>query len=152
MKRNYILILLFMLCSVFAQAQHSYFDKYAEQEGVTSVYISKAMLSMIPNMQTDDLNIGQLTSKLESVQILSCEKPEIIEQLKKETDFISTKNGYEELMRINDEGDKTTIYMKQKKDGLKEFVLLNRSKDEFTLILIVGNLTLQEIQQIVNKG
>lgn len=151
MKRTYIITLLLSLCSLFTYAQDRFFDKFADMDGVTSVYISKAMLSMMPDMQTEGVNIGGVASKLDNIQILSCEKPDIIAKLKKETDFINPKNGYEELMRINDEGDKTTIYLKHDKSGKKEFVLLNNEKGEFTIIVITGNLTLQEIQGIINK-
>lgn len=151
MKRTYIITLLLSLCSLFTYAQDSFFDKFADMDGVTSVYISKAMLSMIPDMQTEGVNISGVASKLDNIQILSCEKPAVIAKLKKETEFINPKNGYEELIRINDEGEKTTIYLKQDKNGKKEFVLLNNEKEEFTIIVITGNLTLQEIQGIINK-
>ena len=151
MKRTYIITLLLSLCSLFTYAQDRFFDKFADMEGVTSVYISKAMLSLMPNMKTEGVNIGEVASKLDNIQILSCEKPDIITKLKQETAFISPKNGYEELMRINDAGEKTIIYLKRDKNGKKEFVLLNNEKDEFTLIVITGNLTLQEIQGIINK-
>ena len=58
---------------------------------------------------------------------------------------------YEELMRIKDKGEKTTIYLKQDKNKKKEFVLMTGEKNEFTVIIITGNLTLKEIQGIVNK-
>ena len=64
------------------------------------------MLSLMPDMKTEGVNIGEVASKLDNIQILSCEKPDIIAKLKKETAFISPKNGYEELMRINDEGER----------------------------------------------
>ena len=92
-----------------------------------------------------------LCSLFTYAQILSCEKPDIIAKLKKETAFISPKNGYEELMRINDEGEKTIIYLKRNKNKEKEFVLMSQEKNEFTIIAITGNLTLQEIQGIINK-
>ncbi len=55
-------------------------------------------------------------------------------------------------MRINDEGEKTIIYLKRNKNKEKEFVLMSQEKNEFTIIAITGNLTLQEIQGIINKG
>ena len=205
MKRTYIITLLLSLCSLFTYAQDSFFDKFADMDGVTSVYISKAMLSLMPDMKTEGVNIGEVASKLDNIQILSCEKPDIIAKLKKETAFISPKNGYEELMRINDEGEKTIIYLKRNKNKEKEFVLMSQEKpdiiaklkketafispkngyeelmrindegektiiylkrnknkekefvlmsqekNEFTIIAITGNLTLQEIQGIINK-
>lgn len=51
MKRTYIITLLLSLCSLFTYAQDSFFDKFADMDGVTSVYISKAMLSLMPDMK-----------------------------------------------------------------------------------------------------
>lgn len=153
MKRIYILTLLFSMCSLFVKAQQSFFDKYAEMEGVTSVYISKSMLNLLPNMNgsINGVYIGNIANRLDNIQILSCDEPTIISKLRKETSHINTKNGYEELMRIREDGEKTTIYFRDKKNEKKEFVLLVDQKDELTIISIVGNLTLQEIQEIINK-
>lgn len=151
MKRTYIITLLFCLCSLVTYAQDSFFDKFADMDEVTSVYISKSMLSLMPDMKAEGVNIGGVASKLDNIQILSCENPAVIAKLKKELQYISPKNGYEELMRVNSEGEKTTIYLKQKKNEKKEFVLINSEEDEFTVIVIAGDLSLEEMKGIVNK-
>ena len=153
MKRIYILAILATVFSLFAQAQQSFFDKYAEMEGVTSVYISKSMLSLLPNVDStvNGIHIGNIASRLDNIQILSCEESDVANQLRKETSHINPKNGYEELMRVRENGEKTTIYFKDKKGQKKEFVLLVDEKDEFTIISIVGDLTLQEIQGMIQK-
>jgi type IV secretory pathway VirB9-like protein len=76
---------------------------------------------------------------------------ETISKLRKETDKINTTNGYEELMRVREDGEKTTIYFKEKRGKKKEFVLLVDEKDELTIISIVGDLTLKEIQGMIKK-
>ena len=153
MKRTLIIALLALLCSVCSYGQQSYFDKYAEMEGVTSVYITKSMLSLFPKGQTNvnGVNIGNIASRLDNIQILSTDEQPIVDKLRKETSHINTRNGYEELMRVREDGEKTTIYFKDSKKDKKEFVLLVDEKDEFTIISIVGDLTLQEIQGIVNN-
>ena len=141
------------LCSVCSYGQQSFFDKYAEMDGVTSVYITKSMLSLFPKGQANvnGVNIGNIASRLDNIQILSADKQPIVDKLRKETSDINTKNGYEELMRVREDGEKTTIYFKDGKKDRKEFVLLVDEKDEFTIISIVGDLTLQEIQGIINQ-
>ena len=121
-------------------------------EGVTSVYITKSMLSLFPKGQTgvNGVNIGNIASRLDNIQILSADEQPIIDKLRKESSSINTRNGYEELMRVREDGEKTTIYFKDGKKDKKEFVLLLDEKDEFTIISIVGDLTLQEIQGIIN--
>ena len=153
MKRINILVILATVFSLFAQAQQSFFDKYAEMEGVTSVYISKSMLSLLPNVNStiNGIHIGNIASRLDNIQILSSDESAIISKLRKETADINTQNGYEELMRVRENGEKTTIYLKDKKGKKKEFVLLVDEKDELTIISIVGDLTLQEIQGMIQK-
>ena len=148
MIRSFIITLLITLSSVCSYGQQSFFDKYAEMEGVTSVYITKSMLSLFPKGQAsvNGVNIGNIASRLDNIQILSADEQPIIDKLRKESSSINTRNGYEELMRVREDGEKTTIYFKDGKKDKKEFVLLLDEKDEFTIISIVGDLTLQEIQ------
>ena len=87
MKRTYIITLLLSLCSLFTYAQDSFFDKFADMDGVTSVYISKAMLSLMPDMKTEGVNIGEVASKLDNIQILSCEKTRHYRQAEKRDSF-----------------------------------------------------------------
>ena len=153
MKRIYIFSLLLTLSTFICQAQQSFFDKYAEMDGVSSVYITKSMLKMFPSMsgKINGVDVGNLASKLENIQILSADEPNIIEQLRKDTKHISTKNGYEELMRVRDDGDKTTIYFKEKKKN-SEFILIMDEGNEFTIVSIIGgDLTLKDIQDMTTK-
>ena len=152
MIRIFIITFLTTLCSICSYGQQSFFDKYAEMEGVTSVYITKSMLSLFPKGQAsvNGVNIGNIASRLDNIQILSADEQPIIDKLRKETSGINTRNGYEELMRVREDGEKTTIYFKDGKKDKKEFVLLVDEKDEFTIISIVGDLTLQEIQGIIH--
>ena len=153
MIRTLIIAIMATLCSVCSYGQQSFFDKYAEMDGVTSVYITKSMLSLFPKGQTkvNGVNIGNIADRLNNIQILSTDEQPIVNKLRKETSDINTRNGYEELMRVREDGEKTTIYFKDSKKDKKEFVLLQDAKDEFTIISIVGDLTLQEIQGIINK-
>ena len=153
MIRTLIIAIMATLCSVCSYGQQSFFDKYAEMDGVTSVYITKSMLSLFPKGQTNvnGINIGDIASRLDNIQILSTDEQPIVDKLRKETSHINTRNGYEELMRVREDGEKTTIYFKDSKKDKKEFVLLQDAKNEFTIISIVGDLTLQEIQGIINQ-
>ena len=153
MKRIYIFSLLLTLSTFICQAQQSFFDKYAEMDGVSSVYITKSMLKMFPSMSgtINGVDVGNLANKLENIQILSADEPNIIEQLRKDTKHISTKNGYEELLRVRDDGDKTTIYFKEKKKN-SEFILITDEGNEFTIVSIIGgDLTLKDIQEMTTK-
>lgn len=90
MKRTYIITLLLSLCSLLAHAQESFFDKFADMEGVNSVYISKAMLSMMPDMvEAEGINVRKAVGKLDNIWVLSSERPSVIAQIKKEISIVS---------------------------------------------------------------
>ena len=152
MKHSIILIAIALFLSIptAIQAKTFDFDKMAEMEGVTSVHISKAMFRLLSGMGIIDLQ--SVMPKLESLQIITCEKPEIIPLLKKEAEVFSTKEGYEELMRVKEDDSHTIILQKQHEDKPNEYVLVNiEGNEEFNLILMKGTLTLEELQQMMGE-
>lgn len=156
MKHSIILIAIALFLSIptAIQAKTFDFDKMAEMEGVTSVHISKAMFRLLSGMgiKADGIDLQSVMPKLESLQIITCEKPEIIPLLKKEAEVFSTKEGYEELMRVKEDDSHTIILQKQHEDNPNEYVLVNiEGNEEFNLILMKGTLTLEELQQMMGE-
>lgn len=156
MKHSIILIAIALFLSIptAIQAKTFDFDKMAEMEGVTSVHISKAMFRLLSGMsiKADGIDLQSVMPKLESLQIITCEKPEIIPLLKKEAEVFSTKEGYEELMRVKEDDSHTIILQKQYEDKPNEYVLVNiEGNEEFNLILMKGTLTLEELQQMMGE-
>ena len=156
MKHSIILIAIALFLSIptAIQAKTFDFDKMAEMEGVTSVHISKAMFKLLSGMgiKADGIDLQSVMPKLESLQIITCEKPEIIPLLKKEAEVFSTKEGYEELMRVKEDDSHTIILQKQHEDKPNEYVLVNiEGNEDFNLILMKGTLTLEELQQMMGE-
>mgnify|MGYP003392350415 FL=1 len=156
MKHSIILITIALFLSIptAIQAKTFDFDKMAEMEGVTSVHISKAMFRLLSGMgiKADGIDLQSVMPKLESLQIITCEKPEIIPLLKKEAEVFSTKEGYEELMRVKEDDSHTIILQKQHEDKPNEYVLVNiEGNEDFNLILMKGILTLEELQQMMGE-
>ena len=64
----------FMFVCITANAQSTPFDKYADTEDVTYVYISKAMLSLLGTKMMPEINgvnVNEISSKLNSIQIIT---------------------------------------------------------------------------------
>lgn len=175
MKRL-ILSALVAIVALAAHAQHDYFEKYADLEGVTSVYISKTMFKLMQGLPmeigTDDVDMGKIIGKLDGLYILTTEEPEIMEALRKETAFItksddfeciksktktkeyvsrSENNGYEEIVRIKEDGQKVAIYMKEEEDARTEYVVIVDSPDdEYVIMIFTGTLLPKDVQGIIN--
>lgn len=149
MKTRLFIIVSIMLAALSVNAQNR-FEKIAEMEGVTSVYVSPKMFSMMSGSNTGDINIDKVAKKLTGLQILSSENQEASDMLRKETAFINTKNGYEELLRVKEGNERVFIYTKENKDA-NEYVLLVDEGKEFTVIILEGKLTVDEVRGIVNQ-
>ena len=83
------------------------------------------------------------------MQILTCEDKGTVAKLRKDIAYISPDNGYEELMRVREEGERITIYAKEGKKE-NEYILLVDDSEELVLIQINGQLTLEELQSVVS--
>ena len=74
MRLKQLYTILLLCCVNICFAQNKLFDKYADMDDVTSVYISKKMFQMMPVMETAGLNLANLKGKIESLQILTTQK------------------------------------------------------------------------------
>ncbi|GGJ83354.1 hypothetical protein GCM10007084_03860 [Parabacteroides faecis] len=150
MKTKNILLLLFLCCTSICFAQNKLFDKYSEMDNVTSVFISKAMFQMMPNFETNGLNLMNLKGKIEGLQILTTENNNIKETMRNDFKNLIGKD-HEELMKVKDGKTRATFYVKQKGDLISELIMLADTDKSFNVIRLSGNFTLQDIQEITKE-
>lgn len=151
MKTKYLYIIIFALVANISMAQGKLFDKYAEMDNVTSVYISKKMFQMMPNMETAGLNLANLKGKIESLQVLTTERKDLQAKMREEFTSLIGKE-HEELMRVKDGKTRANFYVKQKGDLITEMIMIADDGDEgFSIIQLLGNFTLQDIQEITGS-
>lgn len=150
MKTKYIFLLLCLFCSTLCFAQDKLFDKYADMNNVTSVYISKKMFQMIPSIESGGLNLANLKGKIENMQILTSDKQEIKENMKKDFSNIIGKS-HEMLMRVKDNNTNAVFYVEQKGDLINEMIMLADSDSSYVVIRLAGKFTLQDIQDVASS-
>ena len=140
-----------LLCS----AQQSFFDRYTEWRDVKTVYISKRMLKMVKSydgeVKVNGMKLGIMNEGLENIQIFNCKEKNAIDKMREEVSELIPSTGYEEVISIRDEGEKVSILFRELKENLSEFVLITDRANEFNIISIVGKITLQDIQNMVNE-
>ena len=154
-RRVYIITLMLVFGTLFCKAQDSYFNRYAEWRDVKTVYISKRMLKMVKSydgeVKVNGMRLGIMNEGLENIQIFSCKEKPAVEKMREEVSELIPSTGYEEVISIRDEGEKVSILFRELKENLSEFVLITDRKNEFNIISIVGKITLQDIQGMVNE-
>lgn len=149
--KKLILIFLTALTVLGAPAQESFKNKFNNVKGITSVYISKALLGMMPDTNSAGLNLGPVAKKLDNIQIFNSETKAASNTLKKGCLNILANENYENLMNVNEDDEHNSIYMKQFAGGMKQYVLLNVEKDEINVIVLTGKLTIEDIRKITGQ-
>ena len=155
MKTKYFLLMICMLSINMAYAQNntfkSLFEKYENEDDVTIISISKAMFNMMSgnSINTGNVDLQNIAPKIESLLIITSDKSAMKEKMALEFKSVIDKNkDYEELMRIR-EGKSNVIFNAKKKGNIvNELIMFVNDENEFVAIQILGNFTLEEIQQI----
>lgn len=128
------------------------FERLANTKGIEAVFISKAMLGMMPNMNMPGVEINNIAGKLESLQILSAENSPASKILKMEVDRLVQNKEYETLMYVKDDESRTGFFVKKVKEGdNSEMLMVTEDGGEVTLIRFFGNFKLKDIQDIAKK-
>ena len=155
MKTKYILLVICMLSinTIYAQNNtfKSLFEKYENEDDVTIISISKAMFNMMSgnSINTGNVDLQNIAPKIESLLLITSDKSVMKEKMALEFKSVIEKDkNYEQLMRIRD-GKSNVIFNAKKKGGIiNELIMFVNDENEFVAIQILGNFTLEEIQQI----
>ena len=144
-----ILTLMFAPCIMTsASAQDALFNKYENSKGVTTVFISKTMLKLVSSFEKENVDFSKISNRLDCIRILSSERPSLFPAIRKDAVDYFNRNKYEVVMQVKEDDENTTIYMKPHGKDKNEFVLLSVEKDEISVINVVGNITVKDIQAI----
>lgn len=135
MKKIFLsLITLLLAVTVYGQKMtfDSFFKKYSDKEGYTTVTLSGSMLKMA--MPEGLSGLGDSLSKIDEMKIIVEEKstPEFVESVKS-----LVSQGYEILMSVEDKETQVSLY-KKTKGKLDDMVLLVSEEDENVFIRVTG--------------
>ncbi len=144
-----VIAIAILVSSVSISAQTVTLEKLLKIDGVTSVYISKAMLSIIGanNLNLDD-NISAIANDLNSIEIYNIENKKAIEQSRPIIAKLSSTPGLEILTRINEDKESTTIYGKQTNKVFSQILIVVDETDEISIINLTGNIPLDKISEL----
>jgi len=150
-----ILCAVMALTTLNAQAQVKAFEKYADMNGITYVYISKAMLSAISGRLSNmpsmpNVNAQALVNKLSCIQLIHAEKNNMCTKLKSEVKGIVKKDKYELLMQVKEDSNKADIYQHIGPQQ-SAVVMLVEENDGVTAVVFSGKFTTEDVMKMVKK-
>lgn len=152
--------MLFTACALmisamaFAQTAQidQFFNKYEGKEGFTSVIVTEKLFALVASATTDDADISNVIEGIKGIRILVYENAEgETKSADYYNEFMTTvgTNGYEELMKVNAEGEKVKLYGKNITGStLNDMLMVCDADGEFVMISIMGAIDLSKISQI----
>lgn len=143
------LVGLMLLVPLFCQAQKSLFNTYSDMKGVSSVYISKAMIEMNSNLFTKDVYIGKVSGKLDGVQIISTMDNNIKKNMRKDIQSLVHSSKYELLMKQKGIVSSSEFYVSRKGDKVRELIMVIDGAASLKFVYLEGEMTLKDIQNIM---
>ncbi len=131
---------------LFAQknAADKLFEKYADKDGFTTISFSSGLMKMMADFD-DEKDAKNLLRKIKEVRILTCDNEKTGLNFYNEIarDFPADK--YEELITIKDTDTNVKIWIKEDAGIIQELILVSGGIDDNVLIIVRGNIKLNEV-------
>lgn len=152
MKKYIFTLLLLSACHlIYGQNIDKLFDEFGKEPNAECVHISPFMMS-IGRLFASNGEEGKIMGKINSMRVLDLEEcpAEVKERFDKQAGKAAT-GEYEELMRVNDQGEKVRIWMKMQKEVIRELLFVCTGNGDCTLVQIKGKFSKDDIDILVNE-
>ncbi len=127
------------------------FEPISNYKGVTSVFISSAMLKNFGSSMIGDPRISSISGNLNSIEIIECDNKKFVYTIRNYVKKIAEGYGLETLARINDEGEKVSIYGLSSGEKITYVLMCVDDDDEITIISMSGEIPLDKVGELVNS-
>ena len=165
------LIRLFLLIFPFITSGQSIFEKFQNNKNVTSISITPKMFQMLGSMaissnDPESLYLKEIINEIKSFNALITSSYDIITQMTKWVESTSKKEDIDQIFSISEEKIEMNIYAKdgQETGGLKTILIFskgssikqinsenNAEKIEAFLLLVEGNISIENISKLIGK-
>lgn len=143
MKKLSVLLLI-CLTAIVAKAE-TFFEECENIPGITTVYVSKAMISLAGdlNIESDNMNFNSIASKIDGLWVITADDDKA-KILKSKAKVFSSKE-YEKLVSVREDDETVDILMRSLGKDKNECVIKAFESNEATVVIIKGSFTLQDI-------
>lgn len=153
MRKYIVNLLMFSFsCTCFAQDVDELFSEFRHKAKAEYISVSPFLMKFAKIFASGDADSRRIIRKVKAVKVLDLEdcKADVRNSFAQKADsFIPT--GYEELIKVSDDGDKTRILMKTKKEKVRELLVMCWGKDDCTLVQVRGKIKKEDIDKLVNN-
>jgi len=154
MKKLMLQVIL-LLMPVLLIAQNAAFDKimekYKDDDGFVTVYITKHMFSLFANIEIDDPEAEEFMKSINSIdgiKVLSAVDSLTDVNLYDEIMEDLPMKEYEELMVVHEKNQDIKFLIKKKNEVIKELLMVVGGDKSNSIVSITGEIDLKSIAQI----
>lgn len=145
--KHILAIMAIIFCASETAAQNRDFEKIARIPNVEYVYISKSMLKSLEPLDTSgELNFIHSTKDLTSIEILSCDDADNIEEVN--TMLIDAYEDLELLSKVKSGHKNINIYGKRQGEGLSEILVISPMPEKVVAVFIKGYMDAETLKSI----
>lgn len=148
MKKTIILVLL-CFSGLWSSAQNlveDFYNNHGEEVPFTVVNVSAKMFSLITEMT--DPETESIVKNLTGFKLLKTDK-DVAKFYREALAMVEkNRNGFEELMSVQEEKENVRIYIREVKGVVTELVVLVNDGKEFVIMGFTGNIDLKKISQL----
>lgn len=148
----------FLLSTSLLSAQNDaisrFFNKYAEDERFTTVFISPKLFQMVAKIAVDDPEWEQyreVIKDLGGLRILSSDSISNSMTLYNEIFKKLPSKEYEELLTVRDGEEHVRFMIRETDQIISELLLLVASPSDFTMISFMGKINLEKISSLAKS-
>lgn len=152
MKAKVFFLANIFLISMSVMGQ-SAFDKFEENNEVTTVVVSQKMFQMLSKIDSKDADAKEfmdIANKLTSLKVFTTENKAVAQNMKKEVQIYLGKSALTELMRVKDKAANVKFYVKQGKNAdhvseLLMFIENGNNSNKAVILSLIGDIDLNKI-------
>jgi hypothetical protein len=156
--KNIYLLLVFLISSFTSQAQDE-FDKFEDNEDVTTIIVSRSMFKLMSQFNSDSDPETQeymdMIKNIDGLRVYITENQDIAGEMKDMATKYIKSSKLTELMRVKDKGANVKIYVKQGRDEdhVEELLMFVSDKeDEQTIVMSLrGDIDLNKVALLTEK-
>ena len=170
-----IVVILSLLAAPIVMSAQSIFEKYEDQEHVTSVVVNQKMFKMLANIdvQTNDPDSDAFINQvkmLDNLTVFTTDNMDVSSSMKKDVEKYIKNSKLEELMRIKDGDQTVNFFVLEGKDDnhVKELLMfvnglgdLNKNENisingkqrviETVLLSLTGDIDLRQVSKLTTQ-
>ena len=156
LKKIVAIVLISLVSNTFFG--QSVFDKFDNQDDITTIIVNKKMFSLMSKIDTKDKESQQfmnLVKKLDNLKVFMTDSDKKSDEMKATADKFVKTQGLEELMKISEKGKNVKIFVKSgaTESQIKELMMFieGSGKEKSVLMSLTGNFDLDELSVLTDK-